>query len=188
MVDWAGVCGVASDTGDYDHETYDPVGHTGDVDTRKTQWSKSMKNEIQGVVEEYFTKQVQNGSFLHSLTVGGSKYSVFSQDDKRRANEGDTVSFTAEENKGYWNIAGNFKVLKRATGHQSKQKQSYAPKEDDRQASIIRQNAMTQANSLIAGLVGAGRFAELSENELAAEVIRLADEYFFPYAKDGSKP
>ena len=53
MVDWAGVCGVASDTGDYDHETYDPVGHTGDVDTRKTQRSKSMKNEIQGVVEGF---------------------------------------------------------------------------------------------------------------------------------------
>jgi len=148
-----------------------------------------MKNEIQGVVEEYFTKQVQNGSFLHSLTVGGSKYSVFSQDDKRRANEGDTVSFTAEENKGYWNIAGNFKVLKRATGHQQQQmKQKYAGSEEKKQASICRQNAMTQANSLIAGLVGAGRFAELSENELAAEVIRLADEYFFPYAKDGSKP
>lgn len=147
-----------------------------------------MQNEIQGVVEEYFTKPVRNGSFLHSITVGGSKYSVFSQDDKRRANEGDTVSFTAEQKGEYWNIAGNFKVLKRATGHQSSKKQAYAPNENNREHSIWRQNAMTQANSLIAGLVGAGRFSELSEDELAAEVIRLADEFFFPYAKDGSKP
>ena len=148
-----------------------------------------MKNEIQGVVEEYFTKQVQNGSFLHSLTVGGSKYSVFSQDDKRRVNEGDTVAFTAEQNdKGYWNITGNFKVVKRATGHQSGKKQAYAPKEDERQNSILRQNAMSQANTMLAALVGAGRFSDLSEDEIAAEVIRLADDFFFPYAKSGKKP
>jgi len=148
-----------------------------------------MKNEIQGVVDEYFTKPVSSGSFLHSITVNGSKYSVFSQDDKRRANEGDTVAFTAEQNdKGYWNITGNFKVVKRATGHQSGKKQAYAPKEDERQNSILRQNAMSQANTLVSALIGADAYEGLGENDLAKEIIRLADDFFFPYAKSGKKP
>jgi len=148
-----------------------------------------MKNEIQGVVEEYFTKPVRNGSFLHSITVNGSKYSVFSQDDKRRANEGDTVAFTAEQNdKGYWNITGNFKVVKRATGHQSGKKQAYAPKEDERQAAIIRQACMGYASSVVSASVNAGNMQGMSTDDLAKETVRIAEGFFFPYAKSGKKP
>lgn len=51
-----------------------------------------------------------------------------------------------------------------------------------------RQNAMTQANALVHSLALDGRYAEKTEDEVAAEIIRLADEYFYPYAAEGKKP
>ena len=146
------------------------------------------KMQIEGVVEEYYVKPTKNGSYRHAVKIQGSVYSAFADDDKPRANLGDTVTFPAEQKGEYWNIAGQVKVTKRSKGHQQSAQQKYASNEDNRQNSIIRQNAMTQANSMVNALSQDGRYAEKTEDQIAAEVIRLADEYFYPYAKDGTKP
>lgn len=146
------------------------------------------KMQIEGVVEEYFVKPTKNGSYRHAVKINGSVYSAFADDNTARANIGDTVEFPAEQKGEYWNIAGQVKVRKRGKGHQQGAKQQYAANEDKRQSSIIRQNAMTQANSMVNALAQDGRYAEKTEDEVAAEVIRLADKFFFPYAQDGTKP
>jgi hypothetical protein len=120
--------------------------------------------------------------------VAGSQYSAFADDQTPRANVGDTVTFPAVQKGQYFNIAGKVQVTKRATGHQQGAKQQYAKNEDKKQGQIIRQSSMGYATTLVSALVQAGSYEGLGENDLAKEVIRLADTYFFPYAQDGTKP
>lgn len=149
-----------------------------------------MANQIEGVVEGYYVKGTSNGGVRHSVKIGGSYYSVFAKDDKPRANKGDTVSFQAYENNGYWNIKGPINVLKRASGHQQggeKQKQ-YAANDDERQQSIVRQSCTGYAATIVSAAVQNGSMKGLTVDELAEEVIRIANDYLYPFAMEGKKP
>jgi hypothetical protein len=192
MADWAGVCGVADDSGDSDHEVHDPEGFTAGQsisDTVKRKPKKMADIQVEGVVEDYIIAPTKNGSYRHGVVVAGSQYSAFADDQTPRANVGDTVTFPAVQKGQYFNIAGKVQVTKRATGHQQGAKQQYAKNENKREASIFRQNAMTQANALLSTAVAAGIKPDYFDVDMfAKEVIRLADTYFFPYAQDGTKP
>jgi hypothetical protein len=145
--------------------------------------------QVDGVVEDYVIAPTKNGSYRHCLTVTEREYAAFTDDQTPRANVGDTVTFPAVQKGQYFNIAGKVQVTKRATGHQQGAKQQYAKNENKREASIFRQNAMTQANALLSTVVAAGVKPDyLNVDLFAKEVIRLADTYFFPYAQDGTKP
>ena len=146
------------------------------------------KMQIEGVVEEYYVKPTKNGSYRHAVKIQGSVYSAFADDDKPRANLGDTVTFPAEQKGEYFNIAGQVKVTKRSKGHQQSAQQKYASNEDTRQGQIIRQSSMGYASTLVSALINSGAYEDYSEDDFAKTVIRLADEYFYPYAKDGTKP
>jgi len=52
---------------------------------------------------------------------------------------------------------------------------------DDRQAAIMRQSAMGYAASIVAGTLT----SKSNLDEAAAEVVRIASEYFVPYAEHG---
>ena len=191
MVDWAGVCGVADDSGDSDYEVHDPEGFTAGQsisDTVKRKPKKMADIQVEGVVEDYIIAPTKNGSYRHGIVVAGSQYSAFADDQTPRANLGDRVTFPAVQKGQYFNIAGKVQVTKRATGHQQGAKQQYAKNEDKRQSQIIRQSSLNYATALVSALVQAGSYEDLGENDLAKEVIRLADTYFFPYAQDGTKP
>ena len=145
--------------------------------------------QVDGVVEDYVIAPTKNGSYRHGIVVAGSQYSAFADDQTPRANVGDTVTFPTVQKGQYFNISGKVQVTKRATGHQQGVKQQYARNENKREASIFRQNAMTQANALLSTAVTADVILEFQDiDEYAKEVIRLADTYFFPYAQDGTIP
>jgi len=191
MVDWAGVCGIADDSGDRDYEVHDPEGFTAGQSishTVKRKPNKMADMQVNGVVEDYVITPTKNGSYRHCLTVTEREYSAFTDDQTPRANVGDTVNFPVVQKGQYFNIAGKVQVTKRATGHQQGAKQQYAKNEDKKQGQIIRQSSMGYATTLVSALVQAGSYEDLGENDLAKEVIRLADTYFFPYAQDGTKP
>ena len=53
--------------------------------------------------------------------------------------------------------------------------------DDDRQASIMRQSAMGYAAQIVAGTLS----AKSNLDDAASEVVRIASEYFVPYAEHG---
>lgn len=147
--------------------------------------------QVEGEVKYYDVKPLQNGNFIHSVNIDGVRYSTFAKDGNPRANKGDSVRFNAEKNqKGYWNIKGQIEVLKRAAGHVSGGGggNKYPQNDDNRQDSIMRQNAMGHAATIMAACVTSGSVSGLTQDEIAEEVIRLSNEYFFPYAKEGKTP
>lgn len=141
-----------------------------------------------GKVAYYDVKQTQNGSWQHKLKIDGDNFSAFAKDEKPRANPGDEVEFQYEQKGKYFNISGQIKVVKRASGHQQPSNGAYPTGQDDnRQLSICRQSSMNYAAQVIGAMTSAGRMNDLNVDEVAAEVIRLADEYFLPYAMKGEK-
>ena len=153
-----------------------------------------MSVTVEGEIKYYDISEKTFGKYnnrIHSVTVNGQKYGMFLKQDVpvQKSKPGDTVSFDAEQNdKGYWNAdPKSFKVLKRASGSQQASNSMPPAREDDRQLSICRQSSMNYAAQVVGAMTTGGRMNDLNVDEVAAEVIRLADEYFLPYAMRGEK-
>lgn len=146
-----------------------------------------MSEVIESVVRYYDVTQSKY-NYNHKVTLqDGNKYSNFLDADQPLANPGDKVKVEVyQNNKGYNQFnPDKFKVLERAKGHQQA---SSGGGNDPRQSSILRQNAMSQANSLVAALIENGRYDSLNDEELAEHVLYLAENYFFPYGSEGKMP
>lgn len=131
----------------------------------------------------------KDNSHIHTITVGDTKYGMFVKDTKpvQNVKPGDVVSFNAAKNqRGYWNAdPQSFKVVRRS--NVETQQRVPAGGEDARQASILRQSSMNYASTIVAALIQAGRMEGVNADECAQEVIRIADEYFYPFASSGDK-
>lgn len=74
-----------------------------------------IKVEVRGQVEDYQVTEAKTG-YRHCLTIKGTGYSAFIDDDIKRCNVSDHVSFRAEQNGQYWNIKSGLKIEKRGNG------------------------------------------------------------------------
>ncbi|MEX0469931.1 hypothetical protein V6X73_09350 [Spiribacter sp. 390] len=113
--------------------------------------------------------------------------------------EGDEIEAVASsrEYKGgtYYNIRTSDITVKEKSGNGSRGNTSSVPSgdtrgnnsggaavnNDNRQASIMRQSAMGYAAQIVAGTLS----AKSNLDDAASEVVRIAAEYFVPYAEHG---
>jgi hypothetical protein len=150
-------------------------------------------------------------SYAVSANIGGSWYSL-GRKKKPSANvkngqnwhqlsEGDQIeavcNVVEKGDRVYYNIRASDVQLKQAgsgnggnsngsnssAGVRAVSGNSNAPVKgnDDRQAAIMRQSAMGYAASIVAGTLT----SKSNLDEAAAEVVRIASEYFVPYAEHG---
>lgn len=117
---------------------------------------------------------------VYSLYIGGIDGKIGSGFDPeirstcRTIQKGDRVQVeTKKNNKGYTEIKSIKKVHSQPNGN------SQGNTQEDRQESIIRQSSMNYASQLVA----AGMKKGDSMDHAAQEVIRIAQQYFVPYAK-----
>jgi len=150
-------------------------------------------------------------SYAVSANIGGSWYSL-GRKKKPSANvkngqnwhqlsEGDQIeavcNVVEKGDRVYYNIRASDVQLKQAgsgnggnsngsnssAGVRAASGNSNAPvkSNDERQAAIMRQSAMGYAASIVAGTLT----SKSNLDEAAAEVVRIASEYFVPYAEHG---
>lgn len=134
---------------------------------------------VKGVVKfcDIGDRTFRGGARLHSVKLDDDiKYSMFSPSTTKMADPGDTVEFEAVKNdKGYWNIKdGTFRVVERGSVPVA------APGHPDRQGAIMRQSCMGYAATIVSAFASG-----LTTDEAAQEVVRIAEEYLFPYAENG---
>lgn len=166
------------------------------------------KQIITGTVEKVFAKekaedQWGNKYFLSAkigdtwVGFGGKKQDKINYKEGQNwkaLQEGDVVEVVAETNaKGYLQAKSSDITVKESGNGQSRgstssgsgagaNKPNVSPvSNDNRQDSIMRQSAMGYA----AAIVSQTLTSKSNLDQAAAEVVRIADEHFLPYAKNG---
>jgi len=126
---------------------------------------------------------VKNGQNWHQLSEGDQIEAVCNVVEK-----GDRVYYNIRSSDVQLKAAGsgtsgNSNGSVSSGGVRPASSNSNAPVKgnDDRQAAIMRQSAMGYAASIVAGTLT----SKSNLDEAAAEVVRIASEYFVPYAEHG---
>jgi hypothetical protein len=145
-----------------------------------------MSNVAKGQVEKYFVDGPRKGAkgefYIHSIYIGGDKYSSFGNKNVPIANQGDTVEFTWEPNGNYKNFDGkSFRVVERGS---SPQTSKGGPTSTN--ASIGRQNALRHATAMVIAFSDSGAYT--SPEQMAIEAVQICNDILYPYIESGAVP
>lgn len=147
---------------------------------------------ISGVIERVSISDQPNrgGYFSHGYMVNGQYYNVSKKTTQADFQRGQTVEFEFGKNaNGYPEVKG-MRVVGATQASAPTQKAAYTPKQAPvtdydakRQSSIVRQNSLAHATAVVVATT-----KSKSPDEVAKEVIRIADFYFLQYSLNGVLP
>lgn len=125
---------------------------------------------------------ITNGKTKTEFIFGSSKFIEL----VRSLSEGDKIEAKYEQNGGYWNLV-DVTLLEKSSGvsqsesstsNAATSKASYGKEEPEKQASIQRQNALTNAVSIVKAAVEQGIYKKSTSPELLIqETLRIAKEF-----------
>jgi len=130
--------------------------------------------QVEGIISEIRTRTVSNGGTVYTAVIDGTEVNLGFQCNYK---EGEFVNIEVESTK--WGLQ-----VPRKGGSRAAPAQQAAPVSSPRQAfpvdpntkdhSIIRQNALTNANKAVSSAIEAGVFKPKTQDDVYNEVIKVA--------------
>lgn len=141
---------------------------------------------VSGVVESVAVKAGSSGWYQHGYKLPDGWYNISKKSSQAEYRKGDTIELEWELNDRGYKTVQRARKLSVAPVEQAIAQAKASPSivvGDARQESIVRQNSLAHATSVVVATT-----KSKNADEVAKEVIRVAQEYFYQYSMLGKVP